>query len=465
MEMPVFLKSRATLFAGVLATFAGGTLHAQMHKVEKPEKVTRAVGVYEWTGEMAKPTAARLIPVSLFIDGHFEDAGVYLARPVPFTLETGDEYSIERAGRSLGTFDIDYARDVVTRRSVADDDPVGAWYGYGRFVPPQPPKKNTNLKPSVQVAGIVGSASDSAEDDQPKLLRRADSAPVPAKGSAGGTANPAPEDDPDRPTLRHRDPADAGKQKRRKESGSGVSGVGDLNNDPDRPTLRRGVPVEDVMTPQLSGLPPALHQAVAVSDATSHDPHEFDREWATSTEKAETLKALEALAQPKIAAYVQANKLVAVAAGPALLHAPAKKPAAMTPAQKRAAAKKAAAAAPAPAFALTNEVLKGYELTYGGLPVFVYTVETPLKDGGPVYLTMVAQRLPTGELQVGLATVTDATDLDRSPWMRPVDVVDPDWSHRGQLLMELRAQSSRQFALYRLVTAEAEQTFETGVIE
>jgi hypothetical protein len=31
--------------------------------------------------------------------------------------------------------------------------------------------------------------------------------------------------------------------------------------------------------------------------------------------------------------------------------------------------------------------------------------------------------------------------------------------------MELRAQSSRQFALYRLVTAKAEETFVTGTIE
>ena len=42
----------------------------------------------------------RLVPVSLFIDGHVEDAGVYLAQPVPFALQTGDVYSIERAGQS-----------------------------------------------------------------------------------------------------------------------------------------------------------------------------------------------------------------------------------------------------------------------------------------------------------------------------------------------------------------------------
>jgi len=119
-------------------------------------------------------------------------------------------------------------------------------------------------------------------------------------------------------------------------------------------------------------------------------------------------------------------------------------------------------AAPAP---LTNEELKGYELTYGGLPTFVYTVETPLFSGGPVYLTLVAQRLPAGNLQVAFSSVTDAAHLDRTPWFRFVDAVDPDGSHRASLLFELRAHTSRQFALYRLITANAEQTFATGIIE
>ena len=118
-----------------------------------------------------------------------------------------------------------------------------------------------------------------------------------------------------------------------------------------------------------------------------------------------------------------------------------------------------------PQFTLTNEEIKGYTLSYGGLPTFVYTVETPVKSGGPVYLTMVAQRSPSGEIQLALSSITDATHMNRTPWMRPVDVVDPDRSHRACLLMELREQSSRQFALYRLVTAQAEQTFVTGVIE
>jgi hypothetical protein len=114
------------------------TLWAQTHKVAAPENVVRAVGVYEWTGEMAKPAASRLIPVSLFIDGKFEDAAVYLARPVPFALTTGNVYELDQAGIALGTLDLAFARHLVapeTATTTYDD----GWFGYGKFVPPPPP--------------------------------------------------------------------------------------------------------------------------------------------------------------------------------------------------------------------------------------------------------------------------------------------------------------------------------------
>jgi hypothetical protein len=439
-------------------------LHAQTHKVEAPDKVTRAIGVYEWTGELPKPTAARLIPVSLFINSHFEDAGVYLAQPVPFVLQTGDVYSIERAGQSIGTLDLDYARDIVTHRSAIDDNPVGAWFGYGRFLTPAEEAKITALHASKPPVVIASTDSDSG-NDKPQFIRRQPSSTAPTTtstkpGAPTTTSSPAPDDDPDRPTLRHRDPTDTTKQKKgsTKELGYVTPPNTSLNDDPNRPSLRRGIPADAVSTTQLVGTPPNLHQAVAVSDPANRDPHIFTREWATSTERAETLTALEALAQPRLAQYIATNKL-----NPATTPATTRKPPTSThtthPHTKK------AAAAPLPPVPLTNEDVYGYTLSYGGLPTFVYTAEAPIPDGGPVYLTLIAQRLPSGELQVALSSVTDATHLNRTPWLRLVDVVDPDWSHRGSFLFELRAQSSRQFALYRLITAQAEQTFITGIIE
>ncbi len=112
--------------------------HGQMHKVAPPENVVRALGVYEWTGDMAKPTASRLIPVSLFIDGHLEDAGEYMARPVPFALETGTVYEVDQAGISKGLIDLLFARHLqgADLATVFDD----GWFGYGHFKAPTAPK-------------------------------------------------------------------------------------------------------------------------------------------------------------------------------------------------------------------------------------------------------------------------------------------------------------------------------------
>jgi hypothetical protein len=88
-----------------------------------------------------------------------------------------------------------------------------------------------------------------------------------------------------------------------------------------------------------------------------------------------------------------------------------------------------------------------------------HTVET-----GSVmrYVTVVAQADALGEVRLAMASVTDATHLDRTPWMRLVDAVDVEASNRASLLFELRGQSSRQFALYRVIATKPEQIFATG---
>ena len=78
------------------------------------------------------------------------------------------------------------------------------------------------------------------------------------------------------------------------------------------------------------------------------------------------------------------------------------------------------------------------------------------------YITVVAQADAMGELKVAIASATDAAHLDRIPWMRLVDAVDAEASNRASLLFELRGQSSRQFALYRVIAAKPEQIFATN---
>ncbi len=494
-------------------------LSAQMHHVDRPQRVTRAIGVYEWTGDLAKPDAARLIPVSIFTNNQFQDAGVFLAEPIPLALQTGNVYAIQRSGDILGTLDLDYARDIVDKRTSEPTDTLGAWYGYGRFLPLTAEPVHKLPEHVGPTAAIVGSEDDTqphfvaprhADDsgatsatakattpappddpDRPHMSKHdADSASADNAPASPGTADI--DNDPDRPTLGHRDVPDNKKQKKSKDSGSYVAAMPtSLNDDPDRPEIHRGKVESATAPPQLFGVPPNLHQAVAVSDAANNPQHVFAREWESLNERAQTLAAMQALARPLARQYLATNHLVPAPAGftgPKLVNASAPNSAtnpasststrpALTHSTARTTTHRTASVSSAP-LAFSDEQIAGFTLSYGGLPTFVYTAAIPTTEGPagrsssegvasgpPVRVTVVAQRLPSGELQVSLSSVTDEAHLDRSPWMRLVDAVDPDDSHRASLLFELRARSTRQFALYSLASAHAQQTFITGVIQ
>jgi hypothetical protein len=479
---------------GVLAALAlaCAPVCAQTHKVAKPENVVRAIGVYEWTGDMAKPTASRLIPVSLFIDGKLEDAAVYMARPVPLALLTGNVYQLDKAGVVLGTLNILVARHFVAAETagVSYDD---GWFGYGKFVPPGAAKKST-LKASATMAKI--NALDDEFDDQPHFSSRS---AAPGSGGAatpthGGTtsASSTPADDPDRPTLHRsgsgsdtsgssgsttagsgRMPADdpdrptlrrhsASDSKKSDGGGPSVTAVGDsLNDDPSRPRLHRGKPENELgeeALPKLTGLPRDLdlHQMVAVSDATDRPTHDFARPWEDEAEHQAILGKLENVARAQLAAYEAANHIaptVPPAPAPPTLHK------AGTASRRRGSVAKPVPIPPEP---LLDEQLTGYTLSYGGAATYVYHAHTSGLGPALCYVTLVAQVNMQGEPEIAIKNVTDATHLDRTPRMRLVDAVDAEASNRASLLFELRAQNTRQFALYRVIGARAEQTFLTG---
>jgi len=524
-----------------LIALLAATAAAQTHRVEAPDKVIRAIGVYEWTGDLAHPTAARLIPVSLFIDGAFQDAGTYYARPMPLALLNGNIYSLEIAGVPQGTLTLDYARHLQTATGGTDNTIDLGWFGYGTFANMPVTAKPHALRASAAPPAIVSSKDDSSKDkdsDRPTFSNRGkdtsnstasgkssppdkDSTHVDAtpasspdddpdrphlgksKTSATDNSTPSqapastpstapsdksikgtkedtspiiiaekPEDDSDRPTLRHRDPkqAEADRKAHDARDRSGVSAVGGLNDDPDRPNMRRGKTAGIGGDPasQLTGIPLGLHQMTAVSDPTDREPHPFARDWASPTERADILAKLQAIAQQKVAAYDRTNGVEPPAPADTNLKP---KPTPRATAARRAAVARPAATHPAPAppaAPLTAEQLASYTLSYGGLPTFVYTATSPAPttaaNGTTVperYVTVVAQQLPSGELQTAFSSVTDAAHLDRTPWFRFVDAVDPDAEHRASLLFELRGHSSRQFALYRILSATAEQIFIT----
>lgn len=476
MERMSFVKNLVVgvMTAGLIA--ATTPIAAQMHKVTQPQQVVRAVGVYEWTGDKAKPTASRLIPVSVFINDSLQDAGVYLARPVPFALLTGNEYELQKAGIGQGLFDVESAR----RAQTADGDYDSGWTGNGSFHAEVAPKAPV-LRPTKTLPVIVTSGGDSrphfgkngdassgqagsstkpeagnepAGDPDRPTMRRQTSATADQTASAGSTPSNEPADDPDRPTLKRRSPQQAKKAKEEAES-SGTGAVESLNNDPNRPNLHYGKPTTsstEVVAPRLVGLPKDLHQMVAVSDAVDREPHDFARPWEDAAERTAVLKKMEAMAQVALAEYDKDNS---PAPAPALSSKP-------TAHHRRSA--KTVAPAP-PMIALMGEQLKGYTLSYGGAATYVFMAHTAGTGAALRYVTVVAQANDLGELKPALQRVTDEAHLDRAPQMKFIDVVDAEASNRASLLFELRAQNSRQFALYRVIAAQAEPIFITGSMQ
>jgi hypothetical protein len=492
------------LSLGLAAMLCGHAVcaDAQTHRSDTPQDVVRAVAVYEWTGDLARPTAARLVPISIYINSALHDAGTYLSEPVPFALESGTVYDLEPAGKPDGTVALDFARHLEFETGAEFD---AGWVGYGTYAPYAPPKL-----PTLSASALGDIDSSKGNDDGPPSIKRPPHDPAgpdagrgsKSKGSSSGqpSAPAGPGDDPDRPTLKRRNNSVAADQDNNalKPGQSGVTAMGtSLNADPDRPIMERGKPKADAVAPPLRGVPPNLHQVAAVSDAVDREPHVFTRAWDSPKEQADTLAAMQKLAMPLLSAYAQKYRVAALPTAKPAAHSTAHRSSSTlhnTATTHHAATHKQAALTtpPTPTFTLADEQLRGFQLSYGGLPTFVYTASatasapaaikktaastatktsaatsaaTPASVPSAFYITVVAERLPSGELQIALSSVTDTAHLDQTPWMRFVDAVDPDWEHRGSLLFELRAQSSRQFALYRVISAQAQQLFLTEPIQ
>jgi hypothetical protein len=423
----------------------------------------RAVGVLEWTGESGKPKFSRLVPITVFDGQELQDGSVYLARPQPLAVEGGVEYVLQEDGKRIGLFDIDNS-----------GQEQGSWVGLGSWKPMPQPK----VKPAAELAKTD---LDDEGSDHPVLHRKHGSSDS-KSGSSGSGGGTAPEDpdrptlhkksssdgsgssgdssasDPDRPTLHKsstsedtsttqaEDP-DRPKLKKTKEKKSApetgyVESAG-ADTDPDRPRLLRGKRGGDggTVAPTLMGLPPDMNQTVAVSDAQNGPEHPWDYSWANPDDQARMKAQLEDLARGALGLNT---------------------PPPPAPKRKTGTKTKAKPVQPAPPPPLTDEQFRVFELAYGSGATLVLTAHT---DGPLVqqkFVTLIAQPDLYGSLLVLFKSVTDGSRLDETPRMRLIDAVDAMADNRGELLFELRGETQRQFALYRVLRGAAEKLIVTG---
>ena len=107
-----------------LAMPAGAQYPGHVETAKKAAPAVRAIAVVEWTGQTGKPSASRIIPISVFDGEQYQPGGLYLAKPQPLALEPGTEYVLQDAGVARGLFDVNTAQDV-----------DGYWFGYGAWKP------------------------------------------------------------------------------------------------------------------------------------------------------------------------------------------------------------------------------------------------------------------------------------------------------------------------------------------
>jgi hypothetical protein len=419
--------------------------HIDTQQKAAPTATLRSVAVLEWTGDRSHPSATRLVPVSLFDGEHLQDAGLYLARPVPLALDSGTEYEIEGSGLPQGWFDIAGAREI------GDD-----WFGFGDwkpYVPPPPPKK---LHPSRNPPAVVRDKSE--DSDKPHLVRRDQNS---GAGSAGGTASQGSASsgkasgtpqassapvDPDRPRLRRRPDEDKSAPQQAAAAPESPSNA----PDPDRPRLLHGKPADLKDEPKpLELTPVALSQTVAVSDANSMGKMSFAFDWASPADAADAQKQLEA----------QAVQLLTASAAPAAPTTTAKKGPAAT--HYSAAHKTAQRRKPKPlepASPLTDVHFNAFALTYGSGATLVLTAH---EAAGTRAIAVIALQDIYGKIQVLWHSVMDDTHLDVTPRMKLIDAVDPRGDGRANLLFEQRNDTERRFVLYVVGANTAEQVFAT----
>jgi hypothetical protein len=458
----------------------------QITNAEKNTPTLRAIAVLEWTGDEAKPKTSRLVPICIY-DGHdLQDADIYLARPFPLSLTSDVEYQLLQDGKPLGLFDIETA----AREQ-------GSWVGYGKRLPLPVAKPAPK-----QVAKI--DEYDDAQSDTPVLHRKhhAGDAGSGSGGSSGNSTNDsgpdpnAPPPDPDRPTLHksgdasrsgtgdtsnsgsgsspasdpgrpelHRLPDSSApdstsssgsnqpklKKKKNEEDEGYVTSV-DKSSDPNRPHLFRGKSegYDGPVTPSLRGLPPDMHQEVAVSDLTDRPVHVWDYIWANPDDEAKMKAAMEDLARAALG--LTPPPAPAKPAPKTKTNSTAHKPARPTPPQP--------ALLPPP---LLDEQFRVFELAYGSGATMVLSAHTDGAAAQEKFVTLVAQPDLYGNVAVLIKNVTDAAHLDDKPLMRLVDAVDALADNRGDLLFELRGSTQRQFALYRVLRGDATRIFLSSV--
>src|SRR5439155_22147513 len=163
-RLPLYLTAGSFVMLPALALMSGQTSPAQSTRREPARKGPRAVALLE----LPANGKARLIPITVMLDGNFYDAGSYKASPIPMALQRDTLYEAVRTGVSQGLFTVTSAFHR-GNEWVAD----GKWEPAGAT----PTKKRPPELPAPR----------DEDQDKPPVLRRPQSEARPDARSEGGS--------------------------------------------------------------------------------------------------------------------------------------------------------------------------------------------------------------------------------------------------------------------------------------
>jgi hypothetical protein len=449
---------------------------------KKNKRGPRAIAVVEFL----PGGGTRLVPIALWIDGHFYDASLYGANPEPMALQPETLYQALTYGEPAGWFTVTTPRDVdgnwVAEGQWKPETPVEARLAQQAAKQPKPKAKAQDVlsddpgrpvlrRPATSDSGSPSSGQSSA----PASTSGGNSTP---SGSGSSTANsnvpPKSDDDSDRPTLKaspsSSSPAPSNSKptlgdntqqaKAQAPASNAPPAASPDEDDPNRPVLRRGKPAAqpaptDTASPNASvsktaspvagsraaaspgtsaKATQAPHAYAAISDAGNYETRSLLYGMATG-ERQRLGEPMSQMALDEIRKYASKHN------GPAL---------------------------PKTA-AITDYDLRGFDLDYSNSPTLVLSAKLPVAPAKPVpggefdyFVTVVARVDLNGTPQKIFSVVTDNNHLDAYPRMQIIDAVDADANGRGDLLFRQYSDTSISYALYRVFPYQMEKIFEGG---
>ena len=372
----------------------------QFAKRPQSSKGPRALGIVE----LAANGKARLVGVTIMLDGRFYDAGSYKADPVPMALHSQIVYEAVKAGVPQGLFTVEGARPTDK-----------GWLGEGKW---------------------RATAELDAEKEKTKAEadKKAEKAPPPEQQIGGpprlkrGPDSSSPPQPPPPAQNPHGAPSKANSTPAQNPTAAPVE-------DPNRPLLRRQAPSETAHEQTKAGGEPepllgALQLIPAISDSDGPDPRPYNYQMKRE-EEAAFLKKMLAMADEEVRARAE---LLGKAEGPK-----SKPPG------------KSARKKSAPEF--HDVQLHVYDLSNANEPVLVLTANAKLSSAPDIeyMLALVARQDIYGDLHKVFAQTTDNQHLDVQPRHELIDAVDADGDGHGELLFRLNAERGSAFGIYRVV--------------